>query len=106
MCRYGYLIRGAFDTACVGEESHDGGGTCFLLDIFELLPLDTEADDGFDERVIAAAIELPFGPMVVGEVIEEAVAFLISSGNIFDAVWGEEEAFGAGVFLRSDARST
>ena len=104
MCGYGYLVGGAFDTTCVGKEPHNSGGTGFLLDVFELLPLDTEADDGFDERVIATAIELPFGPMVLGKIIEEAVAFLVGTRDIFNAVGIEEEFLDSGIFILTIVR--
>ena len=51
-CRW---LGSARNAACLRQETKHRSGTGFV-DIFEPLPLDTEADDCFDDWVIATAI--------------------------------------------------
>ena len=77
-----------------------------FIDVFESFPFDTETDDGFIDGIVFVAIDLPLRPMVVGEIVEEAIFLLLGALEIFDAVRSEEEFLGTGIILRSNARST
>ena len=67
----------------------------------ESFPLDGEADDGFNDGVVAAAIELALREVVVREVVDKAVTFLRGAGVVLVPVGGKEEPLGAGVFGRT-----
>ena len=71
-----------------------------------MFPLGVEADDGFVDGIIAAAVDLPLRPMVLREKVEETVAFFFGAGEVLIAIGCEEEFFGTGVFLRAITRSS
>ena len=71
-----------------------------------MFPLGIEANDGFVDRIVTAAVDLSLRPMVLREEIEETVSFLFSTSEILVSIGSEKEFLGAGVILLSDARST
>lgn len=60
------------------------------MDVFEEFPLGIEANDGFVDRIVTAAVDLSLRPMVFREEIEETVSFLFGTGEILIAIGSEE----------------
>ena len=71
-----------------------------------MFPFGIEANDGLIDRIVAAAVNLSLRPVVLREEVEETVSFFFGTSEILIAIRREEEFLGAGVILRSDARST
>ena len=103
---YGTIFGCTLERAGVGKESQERSGSCTRVDVFKVFPLGIEANDGFVDRIVTAAVDLSLRPMVLREEIEETVSFLFGTSEILIAIGIEKEFLGAGVILLSDARST
>ena len=55
-----------------------------------MFPLGIEANDGFVDRIVTAAVDLSLRPMVLREEIEETVSFLFGTSEILVSIGSEE----------------
>ena len=93
----GSIVRGTLERTGICQKTQDRSGARLSAYIFKVFPFGIETDDGFEDRIISAAIELALRQMVLREVVEETVALLRGTGVVLIALGREEEALEAGV---------